>query len=203
MTSKVGRICISVGASLLCVALILCVQNVQEEAHAQTASQTAVAEIVAQLPTTPAQSTQAEPAPAATLVVETDVPTVQVAQVDYMGVLTLPTLGLQLPVQSAWSYDALQDAPCRYQGTVEEGLVIMAHNYNAHFGRLDELAVGDAITLQDAQGEVHAYTVAEVGKLYQTQVEEMIATDAPLTLFTCNEYDNTERIVVRCVAKNE
>ena len=55
----------------------------------------------------------------------------------YIGYLSVPKLELELPVMADWDYTRLRIAPCRYTGSIRgEDLVIMAHNYDSHFGRL-------------------------------------------------------------------
>ena len=64
------------------------------------------------------------------------------------GVLRIPTLGLELPVLNEWNYDLLQMAPCRYSGDVEtDDLILMGHDYQSHFGKLEELQVLHDTTL--------------------------------------------------------
>lgn len=59
---------------------------------------------------------------------------------DYIGVLSIPSLELELPVISQWDYPALKVAPCRYSGSLyQDNLIICAHNYASHFGKLKEL----------------------------------------------------------------
>lgn len=97
-----------------------------------------------------------------------------------------------------WSYPQLKLSPCRYYGSVRGGdLVICAHNYQKHFGRLTELAVGDSVLFTDMDGVVTAYTVAETEVLQPTAVEEMTSGDYPLTLFSCT-YGGKTRVTVRC-----
>lgn len=116
----------------------------------------------------------------------------------YIGYLSLPTLGLELPVMEAWDYDRLKLAPCRYAGTtMGDDLVIAAHDYARHFGRLEELAPGDAVTFTDMNGRVVQYTVTAVDVLAPTQISDMTAGAYDLTLFTCT-YDGRNRFTVRC-----
>lgn len=117
---------------------------------------------------------------------------------DYVGFLSLETLGLELPVMSDWSYPQLKLSPCRYYGSVRGGdLVICAHNYQQHFGRLSDLAVGDSVLFTDLDGVVTSYTVAETEVLQPTAVEEMTSGDYDLTLFSCT-YGGKTRVTVRC-----
>ena len=116
----------------------------------------------------------------------------------FCGKLTVDALGLTLPVHSEWDYARLKTAPCRYVGTARAGnMVIAAHNYDSHFGRLRRLTVGDAVTFKDVDGTVYRYTVKEVVTLDGTAVEDMRAGEWDLTLFTCTK-SGKQRVTVRC-----
>ena len=70
-----------------------------------------------------------------------------------IGVLEIPAIDLKLPVLSEWSYPLLKKAPCRYSGSAYlDNLVIAAHNYRTHFGKLKELETGDEVIFTDAAG---------------------------------------------------
>ena len=114
-----------------------------------------------------------------------------------MGVLTLPRLGLSLPVAAVWSYDALQNSPCRYSGTPEDdNLVICAHNYSSHFGRIGELSPGDEATFTDLNGRVIRYALTEAETLAPDAVGDMTDSGFALSLFTCN-WNGTARVTLR------
>lgn len=129
---------------------------------------------------------------------EMEMPTVGVEGNEYIGTLEIPSLGLSLPVMSQWSYPRLRIAPCRYRGTAYRGnLVIAAHNYRAHFGRLGELPAGVRVSFTDVDGNVFSYEVAETQVLAPTDIREMEAGDWALTLFTCT-LGGQSRVTVRC-----
>ena len=116
----------------------------------------------------------------------------------YIGTIAIPALELELPVMEEWSYDRLQIAPCRYSGSVNMGdLVIAAHNYSSHFGRLSELSPGDQILFTDIYGITTAYRVENMQVLAPTEIEKMISGEYDLTLFTCT-YGGRSRYTVRC-----
>ena len=116
----------------------------------------------------------------------------------YIGYLTIPKLQLELPILSEWSYPNLQLAPCRYTGAISTGdLVLLAHNYSRHFGRITELKSGDEILFTDAEGREFCYTVAHKETLGAGDVEEMLSSPYDLTLFTCT-LDGGSRHAVRC-----
>lgn len=116
----------------------------------------------------------------------------------YIGYLSIPQLELDLPVMADWSYPKLLISPCRYTGSVRgENLVLMAHNYASHFGGLSKLSEGDSVIFTDMDGIATTYEVKAQDILSPYAVEEMIAGDFDLTLFTCT-YGGESRVTVYC-----
>lgn len=115
----------------------------------------------------------------------------------YIGILSLPSLGLELPVISKWSYSGLRTAPCRYSGSAyQNNLIICGHNYASHFGGLKRLREGDPAVFTDVDGNVFAYRMVEREILLPTSVEEMESGSWDLTLFTCT-IGGQSRVTVR------
>ena len=101
-------------------------------------------------------------------------------------------------VLSEWSYPLLKKASCRYSGSAYlDNLVIAAHNYRAHFGKLKELEMGDEVIFTDAAGNRFEYKVAVVEALTPQSVEDMTSGEWALSLFTCT-LDGKNRVTVRC-----
>ena len=122
---------------------------------------------------------------------------------DYIGTLSIPGLGILLPVQSEWNYPNLRISPCRYSGTAYKGnFVICAHNYDRHFGQIKNLRYGDKISFLDLDGNRFSYIIEEVETLRPTAVEEMTSDEWDLTLFTCTLGGST-RIAVRCMKEGK
>jgi sortase A len=116
----------------------------------------------------------------------------------YIGYLSIPGLGLDLPVMAEWDYERLKKAPCRYSGNIrEDNLVLMAHNYEKHFGKISELRAGDSIYFSDMDGMVTTYEVVGRDVLAAVSVEEMTSGHFDLTLFTC-DYSGKNRVTVYC-----
>ena len=121
----------------------------------------------------------------------------------YIGVLSIPVLGLELPVIQEWNYPDLRIAPCRYVGSVyTDNLVIAAHNYISHFGNLKYLQPGDSITFTDMEGNKFHYEVDLLETLEPTAVEEMTSGGWELSLFTCT-IGGKLRVTVRCILVGE
>lgn len=202
---KKGSVFITLGLLLLAAALGLSAWNLYEGYRAEQTSTAVVEQLNAELPEPPAQpatpplndGSEVE-IPDYILAPDMEMPTITVDGRKYIGTLQLPTLGLEFPIISRWSYDALLDAPCRYTGSAYSGdLVLAAHNYNSHFGKLKNLHEGDSVIFTDADGNVFTYAVAVKETLRPTAVEEMTAGQWPLTLFTCT-IGGSYRITIRC-----
>ena len=128
---------------------------------------------------------------------------IEIDGIPYFGYISIPKLGLDLPVISTWNLARLNVAPCRYSGSLlGEDLVIMAHNYVSHFGNLSKLEPDDIITFTDMDGKITRYKVVGMGVLAPTAVEEMTAGNFDLTLFTCT-YSGQNRVTIYCDIENE
>ena len=198
MKANRGTILMTIGLLLLAAALFLAGYNIWDEHRAEGSAQQVLDQLVSETPQ-PEPPAPEEPTPEYILHPEMDMPTVEIDGNRYIGRVTIPALGLELPVMSQWSYPNLKIAPCRYQGSAYTGdLIIAGHNYRTHFGPLKNLGVGDTVLFTDADGNQFRYTVAQVEILAKTAVEEMAAGDWDLTLFTCTLGGQT-RVTVRCV----
>lgn len=126
------------------------------------------------------------------------VATVNVGGYSICGSLYIPALGLRLAVISEWSYSNLNISACRYTGSADDQLIIMAHNYRTHFASLSSLTAGDTAQFTDVNGVIYDYEVYAIETLATEQIDELLAGDDwDLTLFTCT-YGGASRVVVRC-----
>lgn len=173
-------------------------ENRTEDEAAGSYSEQALVEIkdvIAAEPKPTVAPHTAEVEPVATPIPE--MPTMEIDGQEYVGYLELPTIGLSLPVMSEWSYAKLRVAPCRYWGSAyDDTMVIMAHNYDRHFGRVSSLNIGDPVQFVDAEGNIFKYVVAAQETLQRTDVDLMLDSEYDLTLFTCT-YGGASRITVR------
>ncbi len=120
---------------------------------------------------------------------------------EYLGVLTIPALGLELPVQTEWSKANLKVSPCRQCGSTAGGdLVIAAHNYKSHFGRLSSLSEGDEVRFTSQDGAEAVYTVERTAQVSPEEPEALREGGCPLVLYTCTP-GGKARVVVYCQKK--
>lgn len=123
---------------------------------------------------------------------------VEINGIDYIGIITIPSIDVELPVMAQWNYENLKISPCCYFGSVKTNdMVIAAHNYRRHFGNLSKLRVGDSVCFEDADGNKYNYVVGAIEVLSPTDVQEMVSSGFDLSLYTCT-YGARERVTVRC-----
>lgn len=204
MRKRGSFVLLLLGAALLCAALLLAAKNRREETSAGEAAATLLVQAeqtIAQhaappaaVPT-PAPSSAAEetlsPSPSASPSAAPEGPA-------FLGVLSVPAVSLTVPVLAEWSYYHLTLAPCRDCGSVETGdLVIAAHNYDTHFGRLSRIAPGDSVYFTDMAGSTTEYAAASVEQRDPSDAEGVRDSGYPLVLYTCS-WDCTARVTVFC-----
>lgn len=115
---------------------------------------------------------------------------------EYIGTLSIPSLGLKVPVQRNWSYENLSVSPCRYSGSAYAGnLAIIAHTY--HFGKLSSLALDATVTFTDMENNVFRYVVREKNTISPNDANEIAHSGYDLTLVTCT-LSGTKRVAVYC-----
>ena len=203
MKRKLGIALMLLGLVCLSGALGLFVYNYLEGERAAAASAAVMPKISAAIeansqnqPQKPSQDGEQIPVPA-----EPGQPVMKTVEIDgheYIGYLGIPKLGLELPVMAEWSMENLKIAPARYYGTtMEENLVLVAHNYRKHFGPIRRLKAGDEVFFVDMENNATIYQVVATDAVSPTAVEEVTAGAYDLALVTCTYGGNT-RLVVYC-----
>ena len=200
---KIGRACMIVGILLILGALALLGYNQWDANRADQASQEALGKLEETLTETIEEKADSE-------VIQPELDPEQemtVTDIDgwgYIGYLSIPSIGLELPVMSEWSYAGLKIAPGRYSGsTYADNMVVCAHNYAKHFSPIKWLAEGAQVYFTDMDGMRWSYEVSYVENLQPTQIEKMTektenSDNWDLTLFTCTT-GGRARCAVRCV----
>ena len=190
MKANRGTVWINAGLLLIAAALFLSVYNEWESHEARDSARQVIAQLCDALPTEAGEPTTLPD-------VRREMPVKTINGRDYIGVLSIPSLELELPVISQWDYPALKVAPCRYSGSLyQDNLIICAHNYASHFGKLKELQPGDIVLFTDMDEHVVTFQVVERETLNPMDAEGMEAGDWDLTLFTCT-IDGQTRVTIR------
>ena len=185
-----GTVWINAGLLLIAAALFLSAYNERESHEARDSARQVIAQLCDELPTEAGEPTTLPD-------VRREMPVKTINGRDYIGVLSIPSLELELPVISQWDYPALKIAPCRYSGSLyQDNLIICAHNYASHFGKLKELQPGDIVLFTDMDEHVVTFQMVERETLNPMDAEGMEAGDWDLTLFTCTIGGQT-RVTIR------
>ncbi len=191
-----------IAAGLLCIAAALALvgYNLAEAYRAGKSAAGALTQLEQQTPSAaPADSAGQEEPPDYILNPDMEMPVATIDGNAYIGILQLPSLDLELPILSEWSYPQLKIAPCRYSGSAYAGnFTIAGHNYSTHFGPIGDLAAGDPVVFTDVEGRCFSYEVQTVETLEATAIEEMVSSEWDLTLFTCTS-SGQARVTVRCL----
>lgn len=128
---------------------------------------------------------------------EMAMPLVEIDGEFYAGVLEIPSLNIKLPVRNEFSYKGLKTAPCIYDGSVYlNNMIVAAHNYYSHFGRLKNLNIGDRVSFTDGDGNLFMYEVSDIMQIDGRDVEGMKEGEWNMTLFTCT-ISGQSRVAVR------
>lgn len=198
---------ILLGLLLIAVALFLTAYNLYDEQRAEQSALQVIDRLEDYLPSEVPTEASTEPiveqapmpndAPDYVLCPDMEMPVETINGIDYIGVLQIPSLELELPIASDWNYPNLKTAPCRYSGSAYlNNMIICAHNYSSHFGKLKNLSEEDVATFTDMAGNVFIYKMVERETLNPSDIEEMEDGDWDLTLFTCTVGGKT-RVTIR------
>jgi sortase A len=222
MGKNYANLMILTGTMLLAAALFLVLYNVREDRQSNAASVELLHELKQELAkvqtTTQTQATEyTMPEPSGDVfyaqyeeetTTEAVMPTDPTAELDgryYAGILAIPALNIELPVMQDWSYANLQLAPCRYSGAAaSDDLVLAAHNFSSHFGKIQSLNSGDEIIFTDMSGTVYVYEVLQTEVVDGSDIETMLsgADEWDMTLFTCT-LSGRSRVTVRAARNSQ
>lgn len=127
-----------------------------------------------------------------------EMPTKMLNGYEFIGYLSIPNLELDLPILSSWSYPTITMAPARYKGSAYlNDLIILAHNYDSHFGYIHLLEKGDKVEFKDMDNNNFIYEVSYKEEIERSEPDKMTKGDWDLTLFTCT-LDGRRRVTIRC-----
>lgn len=195
---KLSYIMFVLGAVLIASAMAFLISNIREELSAEDFAREAGEQVSSSIQESKNFSEEYDVIPDYLLNPEIEMAKVDVESYSYIGNLSIPSLGLELPIMDQWSYPGLKIAPGRYAGSAYSSpFVICGHNYKSHFGMLSTLAYKDLIVFTDMDGNEFQYQVERIETIEPTDKENVVSDDWALTLFTCTPGGKT-RVVVHC-----
>lgn len=203
--NALSKIFMVLGLSLLLVAAGVAGYNIIEENNADAESSVVLSHVTELIPegiTRKDNEAIEDPEeweiPAYVLDPNREMPLVEIEGYQYIGVLEVPSIELELPIMSTWDDEKLKITPCRYKGSVyQNNMIIAGHNYRSHFNPLKKFVGGEEVIFTDVEGNKFTYVVDDVETMKGTEVERMEAGEWDLTLFTCT-YNGQSRFALRC-----
>lgn len=194
MKNKIGKALIGIGVFLILAAFILVLYNFYREYNAKKKVEKYLPKLEQIIKDHSGGNNNADN--------EKSSKTMNIDGMNFLGILSVPSKNLELPILADYSYELLDTAPCRYSGSYDsDDLVIGGHNYRSHFSKLKSIKNGEEIFFTSFNGTVYKYSVLRVEILEPTQIEDLInkqnTDDWDLTLFTCTS-SGTARCVIRC-----
>ena len=205
MKNKLGKLFMILGVLLLLAAAGVASYNMIDEKKADEESAVVLAQVAEVIPegvTREKNEAIEDPGeweiPSYVLDPDREMPTTKINGYEYIGVLEVPSIELELPIMSTWDDVRLKITPCRYVGSAyQNNLVIAGHNYRSHFNPLKKFVGGETVIFTDVEGNKFTYEVGSVETMAGTEIERMITGDWDLTLFTCT-YNGKSRFALRC-----
>lgn len=193
-----GLFWLIIGIVLIVAAFCLAAYNLNVQNEAGIEAEKTLQTIRTEMPEMPTDSKNDEMPPYYLIEPKKELPKVTIDGRDYIGIISIPKLELELPVLNKWTYENLAVSPCCFSGSpYTDDFVICAHNYSTYFGYLPMLDPGDEVIFTDIDGNRFSYYVGVLETLAPAQVQEMKTGEWDLTLFTCT-VGGRARVAVRC-----
>ena len=128
----------------------------------------------------------------------TKMPAIDIDGKNYIGIITIPSINIKLPVLEEYSEKNMKIAPVLYKGTIyQKNAIIAAHSYASQFKYIQKLKIGDQVLFEDIDGHFFKYEVIKKERLSTSDVDLMESGEWDLTLFTCTTSNANFRATVR------
>ena len=127
--------------------------------------------------------------------------------ISIIGLIEIPLLNISYPILSNSTEELLKISVCRFSGPLPNrtgNLCIAGHNYKntLMFSKLHKLNINDSIFITDLNNVRLEYIIYEKYTVKENNLNCTTNTnDMQITLITCNDYNNSERIVLKAKVK--
>lgn len=131
-------------------------------------------------------------------------------QYESIGVINIPKINLIYPILSKTTDALMKVAPCKFHGGSPNevgNLCIIAHNYRrkgVFFSDVPDLELGDIVEIQDLSKRTIQYEVYDIHTVVEDDVSDTTQKTngrKEVTLITCTDDSNEQRVIVRCKEK--
>ena len=128
--------------------------------------------------------------------------------ISIIGLIEIPSINISYPILSESSEELLKISVCKFSGPLPNrigNLCIAGHNYknSLMFSKLNDLNINDSIFITDLNNVRLEYSVFEKYIVKENNLNCTNNTkNIELTLITCNDTNNKERIVIKAKVKD-
>lgn len=127
--------------------------------------------------------------------------------ISIIGLIEIPSINISYPILDNSNEELLKISVCRFSGPLPNrngNLCIAGHNYknSMMFSKLYKLNINDSIFVTDLNNVRLEYIIYEKFKVKENNLDcTKDTSDTQITLITCNDTNNKERIVVKAKVK--
>lgn len=126
---------------------------------------------------------------------------VDLGKEDYWGIVSIDSIGIQVPVLNICTEQTLKIAPGVHIEYEDGSVVIAGHNYKYHFGKFSNVSLGDRVSATKIDGSLYNLKVAEKHFVSADDTSILEQDNWDLVMYTC-DVTNQNRIVLCCVLEN-
>lgn len=127
--------------------------------------------------------------------------------ISIIGLIEIPKINISYPILLNSDEELLKISVCRFSGPLPNrigNLCIAGHNYknNLMFSNLNLLDIGSSIYITDLNNTRLEYIIYNKFKVTETNLRCIEnSNNVEITLITCNDNNNSERIVIKAKVK--
>lgn len=183
-----GILCIALGILLVGASVFILIADRMGNRAREKKAQDAVKQLEAMLPPLAAGVGHDGTSPADGMAV------LEIEGVDYVGILSAPTLGIKLPVSGGRTASS-EAAVYRISGNAPSGSLMLGGSDNdPNLKKLEDLDIGDRIEFIDVRGNVWLYRLSH--STFNNKMPDKPSEDAELTILI---EDKNRCFVITCV----
>lgn len=129
-------------------------------------------------------------------------------QISIIGLIEIPSINISYPILSNSNEELLKISVCRFSGPLPNrvgNLSIVGHNYknSLMFSNLKKLDKNDVIYITDLNNVKLEYIVYDKFIVKENNLTCINNTsNTEITLITCNDVDNSKRIIIKAKVKS-
>jgi len=125
-----------------------------------------------------------------------EMPVLAIDDTDYVALLNVNKMRINLPIQSKWDKNEISNCPCRFYGSCYDGSMVIGGSEN-QFNFLITLDLGEKICITDMIGVEFNYAVEKIERSKSVHADKLINNNYPLTLFA-RDKQTSNYVIVRC-----